>query len=211
MNCIKYTMFFFNLLTFLAGAALIGTGIWAAVTGSVINNIVPDQALATNATYVIIAVGAAIFLIGFLGCCGAVNENRCLLGTFFTLVLILFIVQIVGAVLVIVYRAPVENAAAQSLKNVQNNTNTRNVWNEFQYQFKCCGMDGPGDWDVIPDGCYPDRNTQKAVFAEGCKARIAGLFWIVAGTALGILVIELLAMIFACCLYRTIGESKGYA
>lgn len=52
-------------------------------------------------------------------------------------------------------------------------------------------MDGPSDWDgQIPEGCYPDRITRGTAYTEGCKARIAGLFWIVAGTALGILVIE---------------------
>lgn len=30
---------------------------------------------------IIIAVGAVIAVIAFFGCCGAIKENRCLLGT----------------------------------------------------------------------------------------------------------------------------------
>lgn len=208
MTCVKYLMFFFNLLIFLAGAALLGVGIWVAVSGDTFKQVVSNDPLIFNAVYIIIAVGAALFLIGFLGCCGAVNENRCLLGTFFALVLILFLLQIVGAVLAIVLRTQAENAARETM--VANNTD----WDAFQQAFKCCGIDGPSDWSPsAPASCCPDNKPcpKEDLFTTGCKETIAAMFWVVAGIALGILVIELLAMIFSCCLYRSIGESEGYA
>lgn len=29
--------------------------------------------------YIMLAMGAMLFLLGFLGCCGAIRENKCLL------------------------------------------------------------------------------------------------------------------------------------
>lgn len=29
--------------------------------------------------YLLLAMGAMLFLLGFLGCCGAIRENKCLL------------------------------------------------------------------------------------------------------------------------------------
>ncbi|XP_039266767.1 tetraspanin-18-like [Styela clava] len=208
MTCIKYLMFFFNLLIFLAGAALLGVGIWAAVSGETFKQVVSNDPLIFNSIYIIIAVGAALFLIGFLGCCGAVNENRCLLATFFALVLILFIIQIVGAVLAIVLRTQAEQAARETMRT--NNTD----WDAFQQAFTCCGIDGPDDWSPNPPvSCCPEDKacTPDKIFTTGCKETIAAMFWVVAGIALGILVIELLAMIFSCCMYRSIGESEGFA
>lgn len=61
----------------LAGAALLGVGIWAAVSANAFKDLISSEGL----IYAVIVVGAVIFLIGFLGCCGAVNENKCLLGS----------------------------------------------------------------------------------------------------------------------------------
>lgn len=72
----------------LAGAAILAVGIWVKVdSGSlmaILGNIegAPpglDQLL--NVSYLLIAVGAVLLVIGFLGCCGAVRESRCMLLT----------------------------------------------------------------------------------------------------------------------------------
>lgn len=60
---------------------MLSIGIWVAVSGDSFKTIVADNPIIFNAVYIIIAVGAALFIIGFIGCCGAVKENRCLLGT----------------------------------------------------------------------------------------------------------------------------------
>lgn len=39
----------------------------------------PELAQLTNVGYLLIAVGVFLALVGFLGCCGAMQENRCML------------------------------------------------------------------------------------------------------------------------------------
>ena len=51
------------------------------IDGSSFMKVISDNMIIFNAVYVIIAVGAAILVISFMGCCGAVNENKCMLGT----------------------------------------------------------------------------------------------------------------------------------
>lgn len=60
---------------------MLGVGIWAAVNAQSFMNVVATNVIIFDAVYVIIAVGAALVVISFLGCCGAIKENKCLLGT----------------------------------------------------------------------------------------------------------------------------------
>lgn len=70
----------------LAGAAILGVGIWVKVdSGSVLNflakieNVPAELSRVLNVGYLLIAIGALLLVIGFLGCCGAVRESRCML------------------------------------------------------------------------------------------------------------------------------------
>ena len=55
----------------------------------------------------IIIVGVIVFVIGFLGCCGAIKENYCMVTTFAILLGIIFILEIVAGALGFAYRKKV--------------------------------------------------------------------------------------------------------
>lgn len=63
------------------GVVLLALGIWGRVSDdNYLEEIVTSNKDALDATYVIcIVVGLVLFLIGFLGCCGACTENRLML------------------------------------------------------------------------------------------------------------------------------------
>lgn len=63
----------------LGGACLLGIGIWVLVDPTGFREIVATNPLLTTGAYIVLAMGGLLFLLGFLGCCGAVRENRCLL------------------------------------------------------------------------------------------------------------------------------------
>uniref|UniRef100_A0A6I8NF30 Uncharacterized protein n=1 Tax=Ornithorhynchus anatinus TaxID=9258 RepID=A0A6I8NF30_ORNAN len=48
--------------------------------------------------YILIAVGAVMMFVGFLGCFGAIQESQCLLGTFFTCLVILFACEVAAGI-----------------------------------------------------------------------------------------------------------------
>lgn len=238
LDCLKYLMFFFNLLIFICGAATLGVGIWAAVSAGSFRDILISNPVIFDGVYIIIAVGAALFLIGFLGCCGAIKESRCLLAMFFVFVLIIFIVEIVGGILVFVYLPQVENIAISSI-SAYNGSAADSVlitqgWNTVQATVACCGYNNYTDWKdnavwnaanpgvEVPDSCCTRRilttdgeiiDVEKCrqgdtafINADGCKTKLSNYVWVVGGVALGILLVELLGMIFSCCLYRAIEE-----
>ena len=51
----------------------------------------------------VIAVGAITFLVAFFGCCGASQESQCMLSTYAVVVGLVFIVEVAGAILLLVY------------------------------------------------------------------------------------------------------------
>ncbi|CAL8274459.1 unnamed protein product [Gadus morhua 'NCC'] len=58
-------------------------------------------------SYLLMAIGRALLIMGLLGCRGAVRENRCMAMTFFTLLLIIFVAEIAAAVLTFVFKAEI--------------------------------------------------------------------------------------------------------
>ncbi|KAM7008649.1 tetraspanin-1-like [Tautogolabrus adspersus] len=108
---LKIMMFVFNGGIFLAGAAILGVGVWVKVDSKSLLGLLESVEDAPSGlselvyvSYLLIAVGAVLLIIGFLGCCGAVRESRCMLLTFFSIVLIIFLIEVAGAVVLLVFK-----------------------------------------------------------------------------------------------------------
>ena len=63
------------------------------------DDIISTISFYSSATYIMIVIAALVIIIAFFGCCGAMKESKCLLGTYFTIILALFIVMLIGAIL----------------------------------------------------------------------------------------------------------------
>jgi tetraspanin-18 len=74
----------------LGGSFLLGVGLWVLLDPMGFREIVAANPLLFTGVYIILALGGLLFLLGFLGCCGAIRENKCLL-LFVSLVLMLSI------------------------------------------------------------------------------------------------------------------------
>ena len=96
--------------------------------------------LYASAAYILIVISALVLIIAFFGCCGAMKENKCMLGTYFTIILALFIVMVVGAVLG--YSGNLESAIKDPMQNALKKYNDlpddkageayKAIWNEVQ-------------------------------------------------------------------------------
>jgi len=161
---IKYLLFATNFLVFVLGCAVLGVGIWVLVDAKSftdlfgqINDILDQDvtiSIYSSATYILIAVAVIVILISFFGCCGAVKESKCLLGTYFAIVLAVFIMCIVGAVLG--YSGDLESSlkkpfeeAIRKYKDQPSTTVEKDfkiALDQAQQDFKCCGVSGVEDW-----------------------------------------------------------------
>ncbi|XP_043090946.1 tetraspanin 35 [Puntigrus tetrazona] len=244
MGCfgfLKTMMFLFNGIIFLAGAAILGVGIWVKVdSGSVLGVLQNIQGApgelgqVLNVGYLLIAVGAVLVILGFLGCCGAIRESRCMLLLFFIIILIVFIAEVAGAIVLLVFKPLAENLIKQvgnevvkSMKNEYGkNKDVTGLWNTTMTTLKCCGFNNYTDFTnsfyVNDTRSYPFQCCSKAPCTEitASNSTVPGCFLalkklvddnavIIIAVALGIAALELAAMIVSMILYCRIGSKHG--
>ncbi|XP_062973516.1 CD82 antigen [Elgaria multicarinata webbii] len=151
----KYFLFLFNLLFFILGAVILGFGIWILVDKSSFISVLQASSSSLKVgAYILIGVGAVTMLMGFLGCVGAVNEIRCLLGLYFTCLLLILIAQIAAGLLIYFQRnalkAEMSGIVGDLIQNYNpyddNNRTLETAWDYVQTQLSCCGWTGPETW-----------------------------------------------------------------
>ncbi|XP_053320856.1 tetraspanin-16 [Spea bombifrons] len=241
MSCfsfLKTMMFVFNGIIFLGGAAILGIGIWVKVDGGsflkILGSTAPELMQVVNVGYLCMAVGGFLILMGFLGCCGAVKESRCMLMLFFIIILIIFIAEIAGAVVVLAFSSLadifIDYLGKQAVKSLQKdygkNTEITTVWNATMKELRCCGFNDYRDFNnsyfyqqndkQYPSACCPKANpcydSNVSIEVKGCLGAFKHFLTqngkILGGVALGICGLELAAMIVSLVLFCKIGNDK---
>ncbi|KAK2818066.1 hypothetical protein Q7C36_021999 [Tachysurus vachellii] len=238
---LKIMMFVFNGVIFLAGAAILGVGIWVTVDSSSMLGVLahikdapPELAQLANVGYLLIAVGSILALMGFLGCCGAITENKCMLLTFFIIVLLIFIAEVAGAIVVLVFK-PLAKDILDNLnqkfveainKEYGNNEDFTSVLDSTMTQLECCGYNNYTDFNgspfqngtkLYPAACCSEETSEKCDLNTAQKQDVQGCFnallnliednaSIIGGVALGIAALEIAAMVVSMVLYNNIGK-----
>lgn len=233
MKCVKFLVFIFNFLFWIAGIALIGLGIFVQIQLN--KSIVIYNASSSGAPIVLIVVGVVIFVVSFFGCCGAWKENYCMVTTFAVLLTLIFLVEVAAAIAAYVFKdqakAAFDDAFIDSMKKYDSSSEMKQAIDDLQQLFKCCGANKTSDWASVmpfngtldlPDSCCinqtkgcgkgQDIPTSTTIHKDGCVKGIKDWFdknlKIIAGVAIGIAAFEVLGIIFACCLMR--GIRSGY-
>ncbi|KAL6085197.1 hypothetical protein STEG23_018958, partial [Scotinomys teguina] len=127
----------FEVHTGLGGCGVLGVGIWLAATQgnfATLSSSFPSL----SAANLLIVTGTFVMAIGFVGCIGALKENKCLLLTFFVLLLLVFLLEATIAVLFFAYSDKIDSYAQQDLKKglhlygTQGNVGLTNAWSIIQ-------------------------------------------------------------------------------
>lgn len=149
----KYFLFLFNLLFFILGAVILGFGVWIlADRSSFISVLQTSSSSLKMGAYVFIGVGAVTMLMGFLGCVGAVNEVRCLLGLYFAFLLLILIAQVAAGTLfyfnVGKLKQEMGNVVMELIRNynASSQDSLQDAWDYVQAQVKCCGWVDYHNW-----------------------------------------------------------------
>ncbi|XP_027524222.1 tetraspanin-8 [Corapipo altera] len=229
-SCMKYSMFIFNFLFWLCGSIILGVSIWIRVSKDAQQELeINSNAFA--AVDLLIAVGSIIMILGFLGCCGAVRESRCMLLLFFIGLLLILILQVTGGILGAVYRSQVEASVnltlMASVDALQSSSQDSKVFQEkfqkIERKYQCCGLvNGPEDWGnnfKNPSGSYQicqcelEKSVQdlcfyfqgRYVYKTPCGEVIIKYLKdhlvIIMGIAFGLAAIEILGLVFSMSLY----------
>ncbi|KAL0967239.1 hypothetical protein UPYG_G00249620 [Umbra pygmaea] len=216
-KCIKYLLFLFNLVFWICGCIILGVSIYLKVSKSsgVLGSAVPFVNL-------MIAIGAIIMVLGFLGCCGAIKENRCMLMLFFIGLLIIFLLLLAAGILGAVKGKNSKDELTQILTPlIPLSKQPIDVQTEIQgleSQAKCCGLiNGPADWgNVASQNCscvdttqkctmYGGQNVYSTPCIEALTLLVQSVSLIALGVAFAVAVVMLFGMAFSMTLYCQIG------
>ncbi|XP_041365871.1 tetraspanin-18-like [Gigantopelta aegis] len=242
----------FNTVLVLCGLALLGIGLWVKVDPKVgkvqdLAELQSDTRYIYISSYVLIGVGGFVVIVGVFGCCGGLTSNRCLLGLYIFLLIIVFLGHIAAAIMAIVFKVEVlGNIKRDLLLNLREEYRPGRAqytrpWDFVQAWLDCCGVNGFKDYrnvfplnstcptnvpnscctlkssdpdDIIPvdeKKCQLEAKTDVGgpnVKTKGCidaiMDKITQYNGILIGIAVGLAVIEILGVILACCLCRTV-------
>ncbi|KAM8893391.1 CD82 antigen-like [Spinachia spinachia] len=155
LTATKYFLFLFNLIFFLCGGVIMGFGLWLLLDNQSFIVVLNNSAAVKAACYVLIAVGAFSMLMGFLGCLGAIYEIRCLLGLYFTCLLLILIAQVAAGTLVYFQKDVLNEEVSKVVSTVLDdypgsNPPTQQAWDFIQRNMACCGWTGRHDWAGNP-------------------------------------------------------------
>ncbi|XP_066439173.1 CD81 antigen [Eleutherodactylus coqui] len=211
-KCIKYMLFVFNFIFWLAGGVILGVALWLrhepTTSNLLIQQIGDKQVPATFyiGIYIIIAVGAVMMFVGFLGCYGAIQESQCLLGTFFACLVILFACEVAAGIWGFVNREQVSKEIkqfydeayeqAKSLKKEESDK-AKPVVKVFHETLQCCKLDARNLVDnLCPSGMFHGDCHEKIDALFQSKLHLVG---IAAAVVAVIMIIEMIFSMVLCC------------
>ncbi|KAE8606911.1 hypothetical protein XENTR_v10010924 [Xenopus tropicalis] len=222
-KCIKYLLFVFNFIFWLAGGVILGVALWLRHDPQT-SNLLFQQFEDKHApgtfyigVYIIIAVGAVMMFVGFLGCYGAIQESQCLLGTFFACLVILFACEVAAGIWGFVNRDQVSKEMRLFYSEVYQHATTGTkeqqqkalpVLKAFHETLQCCGDASLKKYVTmsITDMCPKRSNILEQITIEDCHQKIDVLFstklYLVGIAAVVVAVIMIIEMIFSmvlCC------------
>ncbi|OAF67838.1 hypothetical protein A3Q56_04438 [Intoshia linei] len=234
--CVKSVFFLFNAIFWLFGCVTLGLGVWVQYICNSLDFNDTNYILFT-ATVCLIAAGSLIVLFGFLGCCGVVINNKCIMIAYFIVIVLVIGIQISSGVMIYVYRDRLETSVSEhlvtSIKSVYDNSEQisirEDLWDSYQEIAQCCGVNDHSEWfnsnswsseRWVPDSCCVNyevgcgkkgnfENIYKMGCAQATRQVLKDNIYIVLIIAIVILLSEILSMmsVLALACYKTRGKT----
>nr|CAX78873.1 CD63 antigen [Schistosoma japonicum] len=210
MRCLKSCVFILNIICLLCSLVLIGAGAYVEVKFSQYEANLHKVWQA--APIAIIVVGVVILIVSFLGCCGAIKENVCMLYMYAFFLIVLLIAQLVAAIVAVVYKDKIDDEINTLMTGALENPNEEitATMDKIQTSFHCCGVKGPDDYKGnVPASCKEGQE----VYVQGCLSVFSAFLKrnliIVACVAFGVCFFQLLSIVIACCLGQRIHDYQN--
>jgi len=147
---LKWIVFLFNLIFWLVGVGVLALALWILFDSNYFLPVAKDVDSYNAGTYTLLASGALMTIIGLLGCCGALRESQCLLGTLFVFLMILLVAEIAGGVWAYTNSEQLNKMISDSIQDTVRNYSKdkikSNAFDLIQKELKCCGSEGYTSW-----------------------------------------------------------------
>lgn len=150
VNFLKYVLFIFNFIFFLAGCAVLGVGIWTVISKHEYISLLSTSTYAVIA-YLLIAAGILTIIVSIVGFVGVVREDRCALLLYTFMLLLIFLMEAVAGVMAYIYEEQVShelqaNLNETFLENYGFDDYRTEAIDAMQREFQCCGGVYYNDW-----------------------------------------------------------------
>ncbi|XP_068147116.1 23 kDa integral membrane protein [Drosophila tropicalis] len=223
MDCgtsmVKYILFIFNIIVSLLGilAIVYGVLILNSIGTIEVNGQVgfPPQAAMP---IILIAIGSIVVFISFLGCCGAIRESVCMTMSYAVCLLILLILQLTIVVLLFTNRDKFDASMGEVIDQAWKSRESREggVFDAIQKSLHCCGRSGPEDYlstlSTLPASCCEGSCLNPLNYYGGCRGKfvefMSGSTEKAKYVGIGLIAVELVGFIFACCLANNVRNYK---
>lgn len=151
----RASLIFGNAFFCLLSVVMIAVGIFLISSKMQYAGVVYGSQILSVSCYLIIAMACLLFLLSFVGCFGAIIENKKLLLVYAIILSIIFMLGIIASTLAIVFQVWVYNVLKVYMKESLLNSYgvkmddpwynfvTRS-WDEIQQNLECCALDNNG-------------------------------------------------------------------
>ncbi|XP_060775446.1 CD9 antigen-like [Neoarius graeffei] len=159
-KCVKYLLFLFNFIFWLSGSLVLAVGLWLRFDPS-ISSLLKENGVPQTfffAVYILIGTGGIMMLVGFFGCCGAVKESPCLLGLFFSCLLIIFGAEVAAGIFGFLNKDEIIKEVQHFYTtSISGNGNSTTITSMYHDILECCGgRDGKSNESLCPDSNTKD-------------------------------------------------------
>ncbi|KAK4474079.1 hypothetical protein MN116_002647 [Schistosoma mekongi] len=211
-KCLQCLLIIFNILVFACGIALIVIGSMSQVA---INNYSTgiDSNIKGLVIFIII-LGCFLFLLGFLGFCGACTKNTCCLTMYAILLSVMVAAEIGAGIAAVVLKEDVKthflSLVKSSVSEYSKNPDIKKLLDKIQTEFKCCGSESSADYtssgQAVPSSCKESNNG--LTYSEGCSYKVISFFekYLIAVVVAAFVfaILQILCIVFAACVIRAI-------
>lgn len=180
----KYILCIFNFFFFVSGTIVLSVGIWLAIDkASLIAltkiadseniNHFTQPAVIEQMAYVLIVCGAIMFVLSFLGYCGAIQESKCLLTTYGIFMILLLITEFTVNGLAAAYKDRTRSETKSFLQSTitkyystgEHTDAVTLMWDQMMGTFSCCGVENYRDFESSESWI---ANKQNRTIPEAC-------------------------------------------
>ncbi|XP_032937004.1 tetraspanin-15-like isoform X5 [Catharus ustulatus] len=100
----------------------------------------------------LLLLGITVFLVSFVGMLGSLRDNRTLLRTFFWVLLLIFLTELLLILMEIIFESKMNEVfhsnIQEGIRHYYDDLDFKNILDFVQEKFSCCGGDEFRDWEV---------------------------------------------------------------
>lgn len=178
---LKFLFIFFNFIFLLCGLLGFGFGIWGKIEGDGVVEKdwfpkIPDKGLLSHVGVIfncLIAASLILVVIAFVGFCGGLKENKCLLVVFFILVFVVTFVIIASLVVLGSFEktliAGLKKLFVEEKKKYEKGTTAfKSGIDKMQEDYDCCLWDEQEAKNLTITSCFETETTSGEFHSADC-------------------------------------------